>query len=153
MTPRFGYNTAASNNRGFVGFSSNTAAFTITADPSATGTASTAICIGLGIDDADANWQVFARAATGDAVTKTNTGIPKPVASKFYEVAIFAPPEGTSVSLAIQDLSTGATYNLTTSTALPPQNTLLTQRIYGNTGSSTAILGLDVSLMYIETDY
>lgn len=153
MTVRFGYDTAASGNRGFVGFSSNTAAFTITADPSATGTASTAICIGLGFDAADTNWQVFARAATGNAVTKTNTGIAKPVAGKFYEVGLFAAPEATSVSLAIQDLSTGAIYNLSTSTALPPTNQLLSQRVWGNTGTSATVLGLDTSLMYIETDY
>jgi len=153
MTARFGYNTAASGNRGFVGFSSVVAAYTITANPSATGTGSTGICIGFGFDAADTNWQVFARTATGDAVTKTDTGIAKPVADKFYEVAIFAAPEATSVSLAIQDLSTGTIYNLSTSTALPPQNTLLAQRIWGNTGTSASVLGLDTSLIYIETDY
>ena len=153
MTARFGYNTAAAGNRGFVGFSSNVGAFTITADPSATGTASTAICIGLGFDAADTNWQVFARTATGNAVTKTDTGIAKPVANNFYEVAIFSAPEATTVSLAIQDLSTGAIYQLSTSTALPPQNQLMSQRVWGNTGTSASILGLDTSLMYIETDY
>jgi len=153
MTARFGYNTAASGNRGFVGFSSVTAAYTITADPSATGTGSTGICIGFGFDAADTNWQVFRRTATGDAVTKTDTGMAKPVAGKFYEAAIFSAPEATSVSLTLQDLSTGAIYNLSTSTALPPQNTLMSQRIWGNTGTSTTVLGLDTSLMYIETDY
>jgi len=153
MTARFGYNTAASGNRGFVGFSSNVGVFTVTADPSATGTASTAICIGLGFDAADTNWQVFARTATGDAVTKTDTGIAKPVANKFYEVVIFSAPEATTVSLAIQDINTGTIYNLSTSTALPPQNTLMSQRIWGNTGTSATILGLDTSIMYIETDY
>ena len=153
MTARFGYNTANTGNRGFIGFSSNTAAFTITANPSATGTASAAICIGLGFDAADTNWQVFARTATGDAVTKTDTGMAKPVANKFYEAGIFSAPEATSVSLSLQDLETGIIYNLATSTALPPQNTLLSQRIWGNTGTSATVLGLDTSLMYIETDY
>jgi len=153
MTARFGYNTAASGNRGFVGFSSNTAIFTITADPSVTGTGSCAICIGFGFDATDTNWQVFARTATGDTLTKTDTGIAKPVANKLYDIAIFSPPEGTSVSLSITDVNTGTIYSLTTSTALPPVNQLMVHRIYGNTGTSGSILGLDVSTMYLETDY
>jgi len=153
MTTRFGYNTAASGNRGFVGFSTTTGVFTITADPSATGASSTAVCIGFGFDAEDTNWQVFRRTLNSDAITKTDTGMAKPVAGKFYEVAIFLAPEATSFSLAIQDINTGTIYNLSTSTAVPPVNTQMSPRVWGNTGTSATALGIDKSLMYIETDY
>ena len=150
---RFGYSGATAGNRAFVGFSSTTHSFGVTLNPSATGPSATAVCIGFGFDAADTNWQVFARGSSVTSVTKTNTGMPKPVQNKFYEVAIFAGPSATAVSLSIEDLEGATAYYVSITASLPPANTLLAHRIWGNTGTSTTALSLDVVTMYLETDY
>lgn len=149
---RFGYNTAASGNKGFVGFSSSTGVLTITTEWSLT--ANTLNCIGFGFDSTDTNWQVFNNDNTLTNCVKTDTGIPKPVAGNLYEVSIFAPPRTLSYSLEIKDLVTNTKYSITlTSGRIPATNTLMGMRIVGNTGSSSSILGLDLISQYIETDF
>jgi hypothetical protein len=150
---RVGYVTPGTANRGFIGFSSNTGAFTLSADPSATGASSTAICIGIGYDTADTNWQIFTRTATAAVVTKIDSGIPKPVDAKIYEIAIFTPPGGGIAHFSIEDLVTGAKFYTSTSLTLPSATQTLSQRVWLNNGNTTGTPGIDIISMYIETDY
>lgn len=149
---RFGFNSVGTGSRFFTGFSNTTGVMTITADPSATGTGSTAICVGVGMDAADANFQLFHRTANGNAVTKVNTGIAGKVADTPFEISMFNPPNSGAVYFTVQNLSTGATYSGSATTALPPANTLMSQRLWANTGSTTTVMALDIVSMYIETD-
>lgn len=115
---RFGRSRGVAANatlRGFTGFTSQTVAAG-DADPS---TALSNI-IGVGCDASDTNWQIMHRAGTSLA-TKVNTGFAKGVAdnTEMYELAMFSPPGGTTVTVLFTRLSDGATFTTTLSTNLP----------------------------------
>lgn len=151
---RFGYTTAKPGNRGFVGMSSTTAAFTVTADPTATGTGSTGRCLGLGFDAADTTWQVITRDVAASVATKINTGIPKPVDNDVYEVNVFVPPSTYQASFSLQHFNSGSIFTTTRTTDLPAPNVFVLPRIWGNSGTTVASnLALDVVTQYLETDY
>ncbi|MFN8631209.1 MAG: hypothetical protein U0838_13100 [Chloroflexota bacterium] len=66
--------------------------------------------IGVGYDAADANWQVMSNDGSGSA-TKYNTGIARPTSdAEVWEVAIFAKPNDTKVSVQFTAVFAGTTY-------------------------------------------
>lgn len=112
--------------------------------------------IGVGYDSADANWHLMHRRGT-DAVTKIDLGSLFPRQSvdrsKMYELVLFCPPAGTSVTYEFTDLGTGdvALGNITTN--LPDATTLMRPLIAASVGGVSTVIGIAVSSIYIETDY
>jgi hypothetical protein len=112
--------------------------------------------IGVGYDSADANWQIMHKTGTG-AVTKINLGASFPRQSvdrsKMYELVLFCPPAGTSVFYEFTELGTSnvATGEITTN--LPAATTLVRPSVVASVGGQSAVIGISVASVYIETDY
>lgn len=152
---RFGPSRGVAANatrRFFAGLTSNTGAPT-DADP--TSGTTWANMIAVVADSADTNFHIAHRTGTG-AVTKIDTGIPKGDAdnTEMFELALFTSPTGTpSVGYQFTRLSDGVTFSGTITTALPTATTLLTWQIWTSVGGTSAVVGVSVASVYIETDF
>ena len=152
---RFGPSRGVAANttrRFFAGLTSNTAAPT-DADPTA-GTV-WANLVGVVADAADVNFHIAHRSGTG-AVTKINTGIPKAYAdnTEMFELALFsAPNQPTAVGYRFTRLGDGLAFSGTINTALPAASTLLTWQVWTSVGGTSAVVGVSVASVYIETDF
>lgn len=150
---RFGGATgmATSTHRFFAGFTSESGNNPTDRNPSAQPDV-----LGIGYDAADSNWKLMHRTGTG-TVNKVDLGasFPRQTAdrSKMYEVAIFAPPGGSSVFYEFTDLETGAVASGEITTSLPASTTLLKWLVYASAGGTSSVIGVSVSTVYIETDY
>ena len=154
---RFGYNTASYGNRGFLGFSSATASIWGRAN-NPSGTTSSNICIGMGFDAADSTWSTWVRGTASSVVTKIDTFIPKPTDLSMYEASIFcASGQVDEIHFSLEDISsynsTWSYYGTQSTLNGPRPGTALSHRIWGNTGTASTVLALDVISMYIETDF
>lgn len=141
--------TGASNTsqRFWAGMRQNTAA------PTDVNPSTAVHCIGFGWDDADANCQVFTNDGTG-AATKIDMGAswPVPVADRaaMFDVFIFAPPNSSSVFVAVVNLVTGASYSGEFSTDIPPQTTYLAPSTYASVGGVSSVVGIRFASCYLE---
>ncbi len=138
--------------RMFVGMSSNTGAAT-NVDP---GTLTNSI--GVGHTTSDTNLYIYYGGSA--AQTRINLGASFPVAiDAAYELALFAPPNlNNTVYYRVLNLGTsvessGTLTAATPGTQLPANTTLLTPQIWRTNNSSTSAVAIDISSIYIETDY
>lgn len=151
---RFGISDAAlvTVARMFVGMSSSVAAAT-NVDP-----ATLTNVIGVGHNASDTNLYIYYGGSA--AQTRINLGADFPVSiTTAYELAIFAPPNSaTTAYYRVTNLGTGieASGTLTAATPgtqLPANTTLLGLQIWRTNNTSTSAVGIDLSSIYIETDY
>lgn len=140
---RFGIETLATGQRAFVGLSANNA--TMAADPSSWNNT-----CGIGEDSADTTWQIIMR---GTSATKTNTGITV-TAGQILDFAMFAAPNGSSITCRVADAVTGAVLydNTTFTTNLPTNTTFLYMQAHTQSTSGTTAKLLALNRMYVETD-
>lgn len=111
--------------------------------------------LGVGADSGDTNYQFMHRTGTG-TVVKFDTGISKSTTAdrtKMFELAMFAPPGGSYVDMEFTDLDTGAVASYRADTSLPTATTLLAPDIYYSVGGTSAVVGVSIVSIYIETDY
>lgn len=149
---RFGRSRGSAANstlRGFIGFSSVTAAPT-DANPSTT----IANALGVGCDDGDTNYHVIHRSGTA-AATKVDTGIAKAVAdtTEMYELAMFTSPSDNNVYVQFTRLGDNTAFTHTISTNRPADTQLIAPRGYYSVGGTSSVIGYALSSLYIETDY
>lgn len=111
-------------------------------------------CIFVGWDSADSNLQVMHNDGSGTC-TKVDLGsdFPSNNTSAVYEFMMFAPPNGSSVFYRVVRLDTGDVAEGEITTDLPASTTFLTRHEYMNNGGTAAAVVLEVSRIYIETDY
>jgi hypothetical protein len=113
--------------------------------------------LGMGYDSADAHVQFLHNNGSGAAV-KIDLGaaFPKPTAdrAKVYRIEMFSPP-GTVQSLHYQvvDMETGASATGLVTTELPGTSAFLNPYAYMSVGGVSAVVGMAVSLIYVETDF
>ena len=113
--------------------------------------------LGMGWDAADAQMQMMGNDATGTA-TKTALGasfaVPTTDRPGVYELAMFAPPNGSNVQWLVTNVGTGATASGTISAAadLPANTTFLAPRGYCSVGGTSSVIGLTLFGLYVETD-
>lgn len=140
---------ATTTSRCFAGLWASTAASTDVQPSTLTN------AVGLGFDAADANLQIFTNDNTGTA-TKTDLGasfvVPTTDRAKVYELALFAPPNGSSITYEATDLVTGAVATGTLSTDLPVNTTALNVYGYCSVGGTSSVIGISLFSLYIETD-
>jgi hypothetical protein len=138
---------ANATRRGFVGFSAVTGAPT-DAEPSASMTSA----IGVGHDAADVNWQIMHRTAAG-AMTKVDTGIAKAYADavEMFELDLSAVPGASTIAYTFRRLSDGAAFSGTISTNLPAAATLLAFQAWNSVGGTSAVIGIALGSLYIES--
>lgn len=153
LIQRFAVATAGtlSTARFFCGLSSQTGAPTDVEPSTNTTLANT---IGIGYDAADTNYQLMTKTGTGTA-TKVDTGIAKSAGADrtaVFEVALFCPPAGTTISWQLTRLDTGSTASGSTSTTLPAATTALGPICYRSVGGTSSVMGLAFKSLCIETD-
>ena len=141
---RFGIETLASDQRAFVGLSANNA--TMAADPS-----TWANTIGIGKDTGDSVWQLIQRNAT--TLTKTSTGATV-TAGQILDMFMFAPPNGTAVTMRLVDAVTGTVYvdDTVLNTTLPVSTTFMYMQAHNQSQSGTTAKQLALNRMYLEQD-
>ena len=111
-------------------------------------------CIFVGWDSADTYLQIMHNDGSGTC-TKIDLGSNFPTNSpdSIYEFVMFAPPNGSSVFYRLVLLNTGDIAEGEITTDLPSQSTLLTRHEYANNGGTANSVVLEISRIYIETDY
>lgn len=140
--------------RTFIGMSSATAAPT-NVDP-----ATLTNSFGFGHTASDKNWFFYYGGST--AQTRVSLGTNFPINNKdFYDFTLWSPPnENMVVYYYVERVTTTAqyfTYGFVNSNGssvyLPSNTTLLAFRAWRNNNTAAASVGLDISSIYLETDW
>lgn len=148
---RFGPSTgvATATSRCFVGLTNSTAA------PTDVNPSSLTNMIGVGWDNGDTNIQIMRNDGSGTA-TKIDLGasFPKPSAdrSQIFEIGLFCAPNTTTINYEFTDIGSGAVATGSFSTDIPSNTTLLAPKGYMSVGGTSAVVGLALCSLYIETD-
>jgi hypothetical protein len=133
----------------FVGISATTGAPTDVAPSTLTNQ------IGIGCDNGDTVMQLYA--AGGSAQARVSLGANFPVntiSTDAYELALFAPPNGSDIKYQVTRLNTGDVASGTISVAanLPSNTTLLTLQMWRSNGGTATAVAIDMIQVYVETD-
>lgn len=146
---RFGTSTLATGNRAFIGLADSVAAPT-NVDPT---TSTTPGKIGMAINASTGNWN-WVNNITGTAPTVTALGASFPLnATDLYELVIYSPPNGTSITYRITDISTGAqTADTAVSTNIPAATTFLAPLFWITNNATAAAAIIDFGGWYLESD-
>lgn len=147
-----GLGTSISTIRAFVGLRASTSAPTDVAPNTLTN------AVGMGWDSTDSTVQIY---SCGSANSKIDTGITlnrvisTNASAQVFEIAMFCPPNGSSISYTVTELGTSNTYSttVTTTTALPSSTTALNVYGYTSAGGTNTSMSIAVCGIYIETDY
>lgn len=110
--------------------------------------------IGVGADSTDTNLQIIHNDGAGVA-TKIDLGASFPANTRnidAYELALFCPPNGSSVFYTVTNLTTGVIASGELTTDLPANTTLLAWQLWRNNGTTALAVGLDIVSVYLETD-
>lgn len=149
FTVRFGTSTLASGNRVFVGLTDSTSAPT-NIDPT---TNITPGMLGMAINASTGNWN-WINNVTGSAPTVTGLGANFPVnTTSLYELVMYSPPNGSSITYRITNLSTAAvTSDTVVSTNIPGTTTFLAPRFWATNNLTAAAVAIDCTGWYLESD-
>lgn len=147
---RFAPATGVTNStrRLFVGMQASTAA------PTDVNPSTLLNMCGVGYDAADTNWQFMSNDGTGTA-TKIDLGTARPAADRtdWFELMMFAAPNGSSISYTLTNLGTGTVIATgSTSTDLPGNTTALAACGYASVGGTSSVVGIGLGTLYIESD-
>lgn len=146
---RWAVSSSTANQQVAIGLWSATGATATTTVPS-----NLTNCIFVGWDAADTELQIMHNDASLTC-TKIPLGsdFPSNDTTVVYEFMMFAPPNGSSVFYRVVRLDTGDVAEGEITTDLPASTTFLTRHEYMNNGGTAAAVVLEVSRIYIETDY
>jgi hypothetical protein len=150
---RFGISDAAlvPTARTFVGLTSSTLTLPSAGEPSILTN-----IIGMGHDSTDANFQIMFNDGAGVA-TKIDLGTDftksPTVATDMYHLILYAAPNSTTVFYEVRNIRLGVASSGSINTNIPAVNQLLTWQLWRNTGSTAAAVGIDISSVYLETEY
>lgn len=136
--------------RTFVGMSSSVAA------PTNVSPATLTNSIGMGHAEYDTTMRLYYGGSA--AQTPINLGASFPVDNTTpYELALYSPPGvATTCHWMVTNIATGAKASGTItggSTILPQETTFLAPRAWRSNNTAAAIVGIDISSVYTETDY
>lgn len=148
---RFGQATNVNASRCFVGLSAASAGI-VAGEPSATNDS-----IGIGYDAADAstgNWQLITRSTTAGTKTDLGTSAARNT-TDIFDVYLFAPPNASSITVRVVNLSTGAVVldDSVVSTNLPTATAFLRAHAMCGPAASSTATQLELNRMYLESDY
>jgi hypothetical protein len=149
-TARFGISDAAAvaNARMFVGLYGS-AAVIGNVNPS-----TLTNIIGVGTDSAQTTLRIMYNDAAGAAST-IDLGANFPantLSTDMYELVLYTPPNGSSISYRVTRLNTGDKVEGTLATDIPANTQLLSPQVWRNNGTTLAAVAIDLVSQYIETD-
>lgn len=113
-------------------------------------------CFGLGHGASDTNMKFFYGGSTAQTPIDLGAGFPIDTNTTPYELALFSPPNATTLNWEVTNLASGAkqTGQVTGGSTVMPQNTtLLAPWGFRSNNATAAAAGLDVMSAYIETDF
>ena len=156
MSCRFGVSDATLRTaaRTFIGMSSSVAAPT-NVDP-----ATLTNAIGLGHTASDTNWYIYYGGSTAQA--RISLGADFPINNTdFLDFSLWSPPNADGVvyyhvervTLTRSYFAYGVLGPGTAGVTLPASSTLLAFRAWRNNNNTAAAVGLDISSIYLETDW
>jgi len=112
--------------------------------------------IGAGWESGSTTLQIY---CAGTVMSQVNTSVPlvRTVEATLYDVAIFCPPFGTTVSVMVTNVGTGETqtalFDAVATPTLVPVNTLgLCPNSFMSAGGTNTTMGFNLHSLYIETD-
>ncbi len=136
---------STTTDRLFVGMSTSTSAPTDVEPSSLTN------MFGVGYDAADANLQFMRNDGTGTA-TKTDLGsnfvVPTADRTDVYKLVMSCPPNSTTITYKITNLTSGNTATGSVNSDIPAVNTLMSGRGYISVGGTSSVIG--IALKYLE---
>ncbi len=154
MITRFGVSDAATvtGARMFIGMSSSTSA-PANVDPS-----TLTNCIGVGHGVSGSNLSFYYGGSSAQPAIDLGVNYPaRTLSTDFYELSIFAPPIGGIIHWEVSRLNAGISVagSITgaTGVAYPAPTTLLTYNSWRTNNQTALAVGLDISSVYIETDF
>lgn len=112
-------------------------------------------CAGFAFDAsaAQTTWQFQSNDGTGVA-TQVDTGLPANTSGvDWYEGRVFCAPNGSAIGWSLERMNTGALVEGTASTDLPGATTLMGAQITTNTKAGAVATVVDISFLYVETDF
>jgi hypothetical protein len=133
----------------FVGIAASAAA------PTDVAPSTLANIIGIGCDNGDTVMQVYAAGAAAQARASLGANFPvNTTNADVYELALFAPPNGSDIKYQVTRLNTGdvASGTISAGAALPSNTTLLTLQMWRSNGGTAAAVAIDMVQVYVETD-
>ena len=147
---RFGVSDAATvaGARMFVGLSASTAAPT-NVEPNTL----VNVC---GVCKLSSSTNLHMYVAGSSATTAIDLGDSFPahtLSADAYELVMFSPASGGSLSYMVKRLNTGDTAKGTISSGMPSSSTLLCHNIWRTNNATALAVGIDICGLYIETDY
>lgn len=147
-TARFGMGTLVSGNRVFVGLADSVANPT-NVDPT---TNTTPGKLGMAIDTTSGDWN-WINNITGSAPTVTNLGSSFPVNNTdLYELIIYCPIEGSTITYRVTDESTGAQVTNSVSSNIPGTTTFLAPMFMVTNNATASAAILDFNEWYLQSD-
>jgi hypothetical protein len=109
--------------------------------------------IGFGIDSGQTTVRWFNNDGSGTATaTDLGASFPATTAAVVYEIRIFCPPNGSTISYSIERLDSAAFTEGSVTTDIPSSTTLLAPQIWMNNGPTAAAVAIAVSSQYLECD-
>lgn len=109
--------------------------------------------IGFGIDAGQTTVRFFNNDGAGVATaTDMGASFPATTVGAVYEVRIFCPPNGGTISYSIERLDSAALAEGSVSADVPSNTTLLSPQMWINNGATAAAVAIGVITQYIETD-
>jgi hypothetical protein len=109
--------------------------------------------VGFGIDAGQTTVRFMNNDGVGVATaTDMGASFPATTAGAVYEVRIFCPPNGGTISYSIERLDSAALIEGSVSADIPANTTLLSPQMWINNGATAAAVALSVVTQYIETD-
>lgn len=109
--------------------------------------------IGVGCDANDTTLQLYCAAGSAQPRTSLGANFPTNTANvDIYELALYAPPGGTSISYQVTRLNTGHVASGTISSNVPAATTMLTPQIWRTNGATATAVGIDLISLWGDTD-
>ena len=100
------------------------------------------------------NLQIVTRDGTTAQTIDLGVNFPaNTLSADAYELALFAPPNGTTIGYRVERLGTANVAEGTLSTNLPVSTTLMGIQMWRCNNATALAVGLDLVNLYIETDY
>lgn len=148
LATRIGEDNVITDSRCFVGLHTSTSAIG-NVNPS-----TLLNIIGVGFDSTESVWSVMHNDGSGTATkVSLGAGYPANTSDEAYDVIIFAPPGQTKVWVQMIRLSTGTSVTTEITSDVPALDTLLAIHVWCNNGPTASAKGINLSTLYIETDY
>lgn len=137
------------SSRFFMGMANNTSSTTDVAPNSQT------LCVGLGFDSSDTLMHMYTNDAAGTCTKIPLTGLPRYTTDRatMYELVMFAPPGGSSITYEVTDIGTNNKSTGTITTDLPLLSTTLAPRMYTSVGGVSSVTGCTLVSLYLESDF